>query len=36
MLGKIIGISREPTAKGHLLGHWQFTFFGERDDLEVV
>jgi len=34
MLGKIIGISREPIAKGHLLGHWQF--FGERDDLEVV
>ena len=34
MLGKIIGISREPVAKGHLLGHWRF--FGERNDMEVV
>ena len=34
MLGKIIGISRGPVAKGHLLGHWWF--FDERDDLKVV
>ena len=35
MSGKIIGIaSREPVAKGHLLGHWRL--FGERDDLKVV
>ena len=35
MSGKIIGITRESIAKGHLLaGHWRF--FGEWDDLEVV